>query len=73
MGGADTASLQNTLDEAEHQLPEVRAEPREVVADKGYDSNKTMTEGGCGLRSYVSEPNRSCRNWQRDPDARKPT
>ena len=74
MDVADTASLQNTLDEAEHQLPEVRAEPREVVADKGYDSNKTMTEvEGRRLRSYVSEPNRRCRTWKRNPDARKPT
>ena len=43
MDGGDTASLPNTLDEAERQLAEVEAEPREVVADKGYHSNKTMT------------------------------
>ncbi|MDE2794824.1 MAG: hypothetical protein OXL34_08410 [Gemmatimonadota bacterium] len=49
MDGGDTASLPSTLDEAERQLAEVGAEPKEVVADKGYHSNKTMTEvEGCG-------------------------
>ena len=62
MDGGDTASLPNTLDEAERQLAEVEAEPREVVADKGYHSNKTMTGvQDRGLRSYVSEPNRGRR------------
>ena len=74
MDGGDTASLPNTLDEAERQLAEVGAEPREVVADKGYHSNKTMTEvEGRGLRSYVSEPNRGRRNWKRNRNAQKPT
>ena len=74
MDGGDTASLPNTLDEAECQLAEVGAEPREVVADKGYHSNKTMTEvEGRGLRSYVSEPNRGRRNWKRNRNAQKPT
>ena len=74
MDGGDTASLPNTLDEAQRELAELGAEPREVVADKGYHSNKTMTEiEGRGLRSYVSEPNRGRRNWKRNPAARKPT
>ena len=74
MDGGDTASLPNTLEEAEHQLAEVGAEPREVVADKGHHSSKTMTEvEGRGLRSYVCEPNRGHRNWKRNPDARNPT
>ena len=74
MDGGDTASLPNTLDEAECQLAEVGAEPREVVADKGYHSNKTMTETeDRRLRTYVSEPNRGHRNWKRNRDAQKPT
>ena len=39
MDGGDTASLPVTLDETEHQLAEVGAEPRELVSDKGYHSN----------------------------------
>ena len=74
MDGGDTASLPNTLDEAERQLGDLGAEPQEVVADKGYHSNKTMKGvKGRGLRSYVSEPNRGLRNWKRDPDAQQPT
>ena len=43
MEGETTASLPVTLDEAERQLAKVEVEPREVVADKGYHSNQTMT------------------------------
>ena len=72
MDGGDTASLPVTLDEAQRQLAEV--EPREVVADKGYHSNKTMTGvQDRGLRSYVSEPDRGRRKWRRNRDAQKPT
>ena len=74
MDGGDTASLPVTLDEAERQLAAVKAAPGEVVADKGYHSNKTMTGmRDRGLRSYVSEPDRGRRNWKRNPDAKKPT
>ena len=38
MDGGDTASLPVTLDETERRLAEVGAEPKEVVADKGYHS-----------------------------------
>ncbi len=74
MDGGDTASLPVTLDEAERQLAEVGVEPREVVADKGYHSNQTMTElRDRGQRSYVSEPDRGRRKWKRNRDAQKPT
>ena len=74
MDGGDTASLPRTLDEAQRQLAEMEVEPREVVADKGYHSNQTMTGvGDRGLRSYVSEPNRGRRKWKRNRDAQKPT
>ena len=70
----DVASLPNTLDEAERQLEGVEAEPREVVADKGYHANKTMTGvKHRGLRSYVSEPDRGPRKWKRNRDAQQPT
>ncbi len=66
MDGGDTASLPVTPDEAERRLAEVGAEAQEVVADKGYHSNKTMTgvkSGGCGA---MSEPNRGRRKGKRD-------
>ena len=61
-----------TLDETERQLAEVGAEPKEVVGDKGYHSNATMTGvKDRGLRSYVSEPNRGRRKWKGKRDAQK--
>ena len=72
MDGGDTGSLAATLDETERRLAEVGAEPREVVADKGYHSNATMTGvKDRGLRSYVSEPNRGRRKWKGKRDAQK--
>ena len=50
--GGDTASLPVTLDETERRLAEVGAEPKEVVGDKGYHSNATMT----GVKKRDSEP-----------------
>lgn len=74
MDGGDTASLPVTLDEAERQLAGVGVEAQEVVADKGYHSNKTMTGiRDRGWRSYVSEPDRGRRSWKRNRDAQKPT
>jgi transposase len=72
MDGGDTASLPVTLDETERRLAEEGAEPKEVVADKGYHSNATMTDTSeRGLRSYVSEPNRGRRKWTGKRDAQK--
>ena len=74
MDGGDTASLPVTLDETKHQLAEVGAEPKELVGDKGYHSNATMTGvSERGLRSYVSEPNRGRRKWKGKGDAQKAT
>ena len=37
----------------------------EIVGDKGYHSNPTLTEFvDLGLRSYISEPDRGRRNWK---------
>ena len=72
MDGGDTSSLAVTLDETELRLAEVGAEPKEVVADKGYHSNATMTGvKERGLRSYVSEPDRGRRKWKGKRDVRK--
>ena len=72
MDGGDTASLPETLDEAERRLAEAGAEVQEVVADKGYHSNRTMTDvKERGKRSYVSEPDRGRRKWKGKRDAQK--
>ena len=74
MDGGDTASLPVTLDEAERQLEEAGVEAKEVVADKGYHSNATMTGvKERKLRTYVSEPNRGRRKWKGKRDAQKAT
>ncbi len=74
MDGGDVASLPVTLDEAERQLEVVQVEPEEVVADKGYHSNQTMTGvKERGLRSHVSEPRRGRRKWKGKRDAQKAT
>ena len=75
----DTATMAETLSEAEAQLDAVieRAPegvdpdaPAEVVADKGYHSDATLLEIETGgLRSYISEPDRGRRKWKDDIDA----
>ncbi len=43
----------------------------EVVGDKGYHSNRTMTDlKALGLRSYIWEPDRGRRCWKGRPKAR---
>jgi len=50
----------------------VGVEAKEVVADKGYHSNKTMTDvKKRGKRTYVSEPRRGRRKWKGKRDAQK--
>ena len=72
----DTSTIGKTLEEAKEQLDSVMetAEeqlhpdgPSEIVADKGYHSDRTMVElEDRGLRSYVSEPERGRRKWKDD-------
>ena len=71
----DTATIENTLEEAEEQLDAVlentdQVHPdglSEVVADKGYHSDRTLVDlEDQGLRSYVSEPDRGRRKWKDD-------
>jgi transposase len=76
----DTSTIEQTLEEAEEQLDAVaekveegRLHPEglsEIVADKGYHSDRTLIEfEDQGLRSYVSEPDRGRRSWDDDVDA----
>ena len=74
MKGGDTASLPKTLDEAAKQLGEVELAAEEVVADKGYHSNRTIEDlKKRDLSSYVSEPRRGRRSWKKDKAAQAPT
>ena len=74
MKGGDTASLPKTLDEAAKQLGEVELAAQEVVADKGYHSNRTIEDlKKRDLRSYVNEPRRGRRSWKKDRAAQAPT
>mgnify|MGYP001619986084 FL=1 len=71
----DTATLLPTLAEATEQLKALSQDaetcdrirpdgPAEVVTDKGYHSNETMTDlAELEIRSYASEPDRGRRNW----------
>ena len=76
----DTSTIGKTLEEAEEQLDAVMEKTEEgqvhpdglseVVADKGYHSDRTLIDlEDQGLRSYVSEPDRGRRNWDGDLDA----
>ncbi|MHC5035524.1 MAG: transposase [Planctomycetota bacterium] len=78
----DTESLQETVQAAVANLLEVQADPttqdtmnevvmEEVVADKGYHSNETMTQlSAMAIRTYVSEPDRGKRRWKGRAKAR---
>jgi hypothetical protein len=45
----------------------------ELIADKGYHSNRIMVElDALGVRSYVAEPDRGRRDWSKAPDAQAP-
>ena len=63
----DTTTLVETLTTAAVHLETVRPDAdvvREVVADKGYHSNRTLSEfADVGVRTYISEPDRGRRQW----------
>jgi transposase len=71
----DTTTLMETIIQTTANLREVADDPRtedklhedwmgEVVADKGYHSNGTVSDlGEMEVRSYVSEPDRGRRDW----------
>ena len=64
----DSATLPETLTMAAEQVELVQPDGpgvEEVVADKGYHSDKTLVAlDEIGIRSYVSEPERGQRCWQ---------
>ena len=78
----DTDTLAWTLLKAESNLEQVAEDPKaqtklhdkplsEVVTDKGYHSNATMTDlNESGVRSYASEPDRGRRDWKGKAAAR---
>jgi transposase len=70
----DTTSLTATVITAIEQLGAAGAPAAvtELVADKGYHSNQTMSDlRAIGVRSYVAEPNRGHRQWTNAPDAQR--
>ena len=70
----DTQTIEKTTTEAAGQMERLAADPglklrdnffSELVTDKGYHSNDTMTVfREVGIRTYSSEPNRGRRNWK---------
>lgn len=78
----DTTTWRETVEETWQNLHAVREDERvadrvhpntveELVTDKGYHSNQTMTDfAELGIRSYVSEPDRGRRNWEDKPAER---
>jgi transposase len=70
----DTTTSIETLIEAAEQVEAVRPDGhgiRELVGDKGYHSNQSLVDlEAVGVRSYISEPDRGRRNWNKNPEAR---
>ena len=69
----DTTSLGETVTAAITQLAAAAdVVLTELVADKGYHSNQTMSDlRTIGVRSYVAEPDRGRRHWTHAPDAQR--
>jgi transposase len=75
----DTTTIVDTVTAAVEQVEAAQAEgdtPQpvdELIADKGYHSNRIMVElDALGVRSYVAEPDRGRRDWSKAPDAQAP-
>jgi len=74
----DTTTIQQTTTEAARQLKRLASDSRlelrgdyfsELVTDKGYHSNETVTVfRDLGIGTYASEPNRGRRNWKKKPE-----
>lgn len=71
----DTKTIEETLTAAAENLEKVCPESdgmQELVADKGYHSNQTLVDlSELDIRTYVSEPDRGCRNWMGKAAARE--
>jgi transposase len=75
----DTTTIVETAIAAADQIEDAQAEVEEpqkleeIIADKGYHSNKTMVDlDAGGIRSYVAEPARGRRDWSEEPEAQAP-
>ena len=75
----DTTTIVETTTAAADQIEDAQAdveEPQsleEIIADKGYHSNRTMVDlDAVGLRSYIAEPARGRRDWSKEPEAQAP-
>src|SRR5215218_276111 len=74
----DTTTITETLTTAAEELDAVAAVTEgetavidEVVADKGYHSNRTLVDlQALDLRTYIAEPDRGRRNWTQNVAAR---
>jgi transposase len=78
----DTTTWLATVEQACQHLQAVAEDPltaahvpplpvQELVTDKGYHSNQTMTDyRALGVRSYVAEPRRGRRQWEGQTAAR---
>lgn len=74
----DTQTIGLTLSETMETLAEIGPGPdgplmmEEVVDDKGYHSDQTLTDlAGMGLRTYTAEPKRGRRKWKGKEQERK--
>jgi transposase len=74
----DTTTIAETLTAAAEDLEAVATVTddhtvviEEVVADKGYHSNQVLVDlAALDLRTYIAEPDRGRRNWQKKAAAR---
>jgi len=70
----DPTTMQATVITAAEHLEAVLpadARWRDVVTDKGFHSNGSLTDlTTIGLRTYISEPDRGRRRWRQHPDVR---
>ena len=72
----DTTTMHDTLFETILNLSQLEESSevgrRELVADKGYHSNETITAlEDVGMRSYIAEPDRGRRRWKGKEDAQQ--
>jgi transposase len=59
--------------EAAHAEGDAPQSVKELIADKGYHSNRIMVElDALRVRSYVAEPDRGRRDWSKAPAAQAP-
>ena len=75
----DTTTIVETVTTVLEQVEAAQADVddppplEEIIADKGYHSNRIMVElDALGVRSYVAEPDRGRRDWAEDPEAQAP-